>query len=267
MSVTIDERPNSREFTAGPNPSGTRHYDVHGTYEDTVVEAMVAALAPLTWRNLYRQTMDATPQGTGDEWTVSVPYGPRKREEGEAEWSFTISTTLVHTTHSLATVNRYVPAGETAEDFKQAIGVTGEDDEQEIEGVDVPSADLAWQETLYLPKAEFTQAYFAKLFHAVAKANATAFRIFGEQEVLLDGVSGNPAGDYIALTFQFKASESKTDLTIGDIAGIAKKGWEYLWVKSKVADGLLAPAQANVEKVIETADYADLAIPDPFHGT
>lgn len=265
MAIEIDETPNSREFTTGATPSGRRFYTVHGTLDDATVRALVAALAPAEWANLYRQNMTARPKAY-DSWEVEVPYGPRKREQGQSEWSFSISTTMVHTTHSLETVAEYVPEGEDPEDFGQAINLVGEGDDEQIEGVDVPSADLTWQETLYLPIAQFTPAYFNLLYQTVAKANASAFRIFGEQEVLLDGISGGPAGDMVALTFQFKASESKTGLSIGDIAGIAKKGWEYLWVRSKASDGSLQPAQVNIEKVIETADYSALGIPDPFHG-
>jgi hypothetical protein len=33
------------------------------------------------------------------------------------------------------------------------------------------------------------------------------------------------------IPFKFAASPNATDLTVGDITGIEKKGWEYLWVR------------------------------------
>jgi hypothetical protein len=33
------------------------------------------------------------------------------------------------------------------------------------------------------------------------------------------------------IAFKFAASPNATDLTVGDITGIEKKGWEYLWVR------------------------------------
>jgi len=37
-------------------------------------------------------------------------------------------------------------------------------------------------------------------------------------------------GDW-EITFAFAASPNVTDLTIGNISGISKKGWDYLWCR------------------------------------
>lgn len=269
MAATISERFQSRDGTAGPTPEGIRRYVITGTDDETVAQTLGASYAPATWGNLYRGDMRYSHQG-GGVWHVEAQYGPRNRQSGESEWSFSIQTKQTHITHSLETIESYVAAGEAETDYKQAINVVGDGGEERIEGVDIPVAELTWQETLYLPIASFTSSYLNVLKAAVGKTNDAAFRIWGEQEVMLQGVSGRPAGDLVELTFQFASEESKTGITIGTIANIAKKGWEYLWVASRDihdADGERIrpqPQQVNVEKVIETYDYTLLGIPDPF---
>lgn len=38
------------------------------------------------------------------------------------------------------------------------------------------------------------------------------------------------------VTFSFAASPNAVELTVGDITGIDKKGWEYLWVRYQDAE-------------------------------
>lgn len=270
MALSISERFQSRDGTAGPTPDGLRRYVITGSDDEQVAQVLLASYAPATWGNLYRGDLRLSHQG-GGVWHCEVSYGPRNRESGQSEWSFSISTKQQTITHSLETVNTYVPAGETATDFKQAINVVGDGDELRIEGVDIPVAEFSWQETLYLPLAQLTSAYLAILKNGTGKVNASAFRIWGEQEVMLKGVTGNPAGDNCQLTFEFSSEESKSGLTYGSINNITKQGWHYLWVTTRDVHDATAerlrpqPQQVNVEKVIETYDFALFGIPDPFN--
>jgi len=278
MAITIRERNNSRQWTGDDNFE--MRYVVSGTYSDMQARGMADALAPSSINErygairsaVYKNEVTADPQGAGDVWYVDVKYGPGPGnsqgggQPGESEWSLTIGTRQVHISNSLAT-SAYTndPA---AEDYKNAINVVGAGTDLRVDGVDVPEPTFDWQETLYMKLETFTPAYVAKLYAATGKTNASAFRFFQEQEVLLSGVSGQPAGNCVSLTFQFSASPSVTGLQIGDIAGIAKKGWEYLWVRYKTEQGnntlKQVPAQVNVEQVIETYEFANLGLPDPF---
>ncbi|MBC7326197.1 MAG: hypothetical protein H5T99_12950, partial [Moorella sp. (in: Bacteria)] len=68
------------------------------------------------------------------------------------------------------------------------------------------------------------------------------------------------------ITFKFAASPNKTNITIGDITGIAKKGWEYLWVLYEDAEDTNAqrlvkrPVAAFVEQVYPYGDFSQLGI-------
>ena len=62
------------------------------------------------------------------------------------------------------------------------------------------------------------------------------------------------------------SSKRRTGISVGSITGIAKKGWEYLWVRyadvEDTASNTLVkqPVAAYVEKVYEEASFAGLGI-------
>ena len=66
--------------------------------------------------------------------------------------------------------------------------------------------------------------------------------------------------------FRFAASANAVDLVVGSITGIAKKGWEYLWVRYREEEDTVAhalvmtPVAVYVEQVYLEADLNDLGI-------
>ncbi|MFN4261629.1 MAG: hypothetical protein ACK4RK_20290 [Gemmataceae bacterium] len=66
------------------------------------------------------------------------------------------------------------------------------------------------------------------------------------------------------IIFRFAASPNATDLTVGDIQGIEKKGWEYLWVRYADAEDentlVKQPIAAYVERVYDYGDFSLLGI-------
>ena len=68
------------------------------------------------------------------------------------------------------------------------------------------------------------------------------------------------------MSFRFASSENKTGLTVGEITGIAKKGWEYMWVRYANAEDSTAkalikkPIAVYIEKVYEDGDFSQLGI-------
>jgi len=148
--------------------------------------------------------------------------------------------------------------GKTAPDCKGAIGVTADS----VEGVDITVPVYQFSETHYLADTLVTPAYKATLFALTGKVNNAAFKGFAAGEVLFLGASGSRRGygDW-EITFRFAASPNVTNLTIGDITGINKKGWEYLWVR--YSDSEDAVAKALVKKPVavyieQVYPYGDL---------
>jgi hypothetical protein len=68
------------------------------------------------------------------------------------------------------------------------------------------------------------------------------------------------------ITFRFAASLYRTGIVVGEITGIAKKGWQYMWVRYADAEDDAAkaivkkPVAVYVEKVYEEGDFAGLGI-------
>ena len=104
--------------------------------------------------------------------------------------------------------------------------------------------------------------------------NNATFRGLAAGECLFLGASGTlhgtetdteTTGDW-EITYRFAASPNKTGITIGSISGIAKKGWEYLWVRYADVEDMDAmamvkrPVAAYVEQVYESADFSLLDI-------
>jgi hypothetical protein len=136
-----------------------------------------------------------------------------------------------------------------------------------VEGVDITVPVYHFSETHYLDDAVVTEPYKGTLFSLTGKVNSGAFRGFAAGECLFLGAAGTKRGqgDW-EITFRFAASPNVTGLTIGDITGIAKKGWEYLWVRYADAEDAAAkalvkkPVAVYIEKVYEEGDFSLLGI-------
>ena len=265
----FEELVDSRPQTTGDAASVELVYRCSGTAEDTVVKAVAEANSPGDYEGLTRQSIGIEPvwvdtNADDGEWRITVRYGKREpTETGDSSYSFDTAGGTQHITQSLQTINSYAPSGETAPDFKGAIGFNG----QEVEGADILLAAYHFSETHYMADSAVTTAYKGKLYALTYKTNADAFKGFSEGEVLFLGASGSQRGtDQWEITFRFAASPNKTGLTVGDITSIAKKGWEYLWVRYEEAEDTTAkaivkrPKAVYVERVYDSGDFSDLGI-------
>jgi len=103
------------------------------------------------------------------------------------------------------------------------------------------------------------------LFNISGKVNNAPFKGFQAGEVLFLGPSGSTRDkDDWEITFRFAASPNVTGLTVDDIAGIDKKGWEYMWVRYADAQDqnilVKRPTAVYIEKVYEYGDFSGLGI-------
>ena len=271
MTITYRELVDSRGCTAGSNAQLVVKLAVDGSYDPLVIVNEVRSSsewAPLVYADLVRGDIICDPQGD-DLWFVDVYYGLRKAAEADvSEWSLTIDESSQRITHSLETINSY-PAG--APDFKQAIGVTGDGQDKVVEGADVGVTTFAWNETLYLPYRRFTPPFVTRLYVAQGCSNSAPFRVWAAGEVLLRRVQASPHGEaLVKLDFSFAVEPNVTGRTIGAVTGIAKKGWEHLWVFSRQKEDATAhelcpqPVGVYVERTRETYNFSYLGLPDPF---
>lgn len=193
-------------------------------------------------------------------WEGTVIYSAQ-----EWEYNFEISTQEVLVTQALQTVNRYPRPGQTAPDFKGCIGVTRDG----IQGTQVPVPISSWSETHYFDFAAVDDTYKDDLESLVGKCNNATFRRKQKGTVIFDGATGGIARGQRqwVLNFKFRHSPTVTGLTIGDISGITKRGWDYLWVHyiefPDVTSQRLVriPDSVHVERVIPEGDFSKMRLP------
>jgi len=241
------------------------HYIVTGTDDELAAITTVRAAAPETHNDLVRGEITVEPTGP-TTWEAVVQYigaDTQEPEVGESSYSFDTGGGSQHITQCLSHIASYAPAGKTAPDFKGAIGATADS----VEGVDITVPVYAFSETHILANSAVTNTYKGKLAALTGKTNNATFKGFALGEALFLGASGSKRGkgDW-EISFRFAASPNKTGLTVGDITGIAKKGWEYLWVRYEdsvdaTAKALVKkPLAVYIEKVYDEGNFADLAI-------
>ena len=275
MAVTIAEKVESRSTSI----KGVEFiYTVSGTTSDIEAVSELWSQTASTYSGFYKN--DARVEPIGDPtisgmWTGTVSYGQPDmnpvREVGDSVYSFDTGGGTQHITNALLHINSYAPSGITASDWQGAINVTGSGADMQVEGVDIISPVYNFAETHYIAYEDVDQDYKLALFNATGKVNSDSFRGFSAGEVLFLGASGTVRGDNAdwEISFRFAASKNKTGLTIGTgatkISSIAKKGWEYMWVRyksKKDTSGAIIqiPAEVHIEQVYGTEAFSTLGI-------
>ncbi len=201
-----------------------------------------------------------------ETWECQANYGSRKPPK-ENEYKFAFDTTggRQKITQSLETVGKYAPAGKTAADHKGAIGVT----DHGVAGCEIVVPKFTWSETWQLPIADYGWDYSQVLKAVTGRVNAGVFRGFPAGQVLFRGGKGSASNKdpkLIEITYAFDQSDDVQSQTIGDITGVNKAGWQYLWVHyaeehDETAKTLVRrPDAVYVERVYDSANFGLLGI-------
>ena len=276
MPTSLTEKNDSRKVTTAPNgdaQSAEFVYTLTGVADENSARILATSSTASTYGDLIRKSITLEPVhiNTADLgaciWEVTVQYGEKDEPESgdPSTFSFDTGGGTQHITQSLGTVGSYAASG-TAPNFRGAIGVTHDN----VEGVDITIPVYSFSETHYLPASQVTNTYKGALFGLTGRVNAGTFRGLAAGECLFLGASGSRRGtdadDDWEITFRFAASPNRDDFAIGDITGISKKGWEYLWVRYGDAEDedakaiVKRPIAAYVEKVYEVGDFTALGI-------
>jgi len=275
------ERVGSRELSGG---SKTFHYRLTGTSDDVLAKTTLLASTPTTYDGLVREqdpTIDPiwvdTDSGDG-EWECTVRYNPPETTESEIGAVAITGSTLggtQHITQSLSTAGAYAKPGEVAPNYFGAIGVTADN----VQGVDivVPVFNYTVRK-VFNTAGTPSPPSLAAMYALTGFANDATFAVrdtrtgqtisVGPGECLFRGGEfGDQRTDGgIEFAFHFSASPNKAGISIGEIFGINKQGWEYLWVRYDDAEDEAAKAvvkrarAAYVERVCEEGDFGALAV-------
>ena len=228
-----------------------------GAADEATAEACAAANVPATFMGFYLDDYSISERGAGI-WDVVINYSPIDRNQMALSFDTSGGTQTI--TQSLSTVNQYTN-GDPFINFKGAIRPS----DNGVEGCEITVPVLSFSETHYFPAA--SPPSLATLFGVTGKVNSDGFREFAVGEVLFLGASGSQQGaEDWQIDFSFAAMPNVTDLTIGDIGGVAKRGWDYLWVYyANVQDDVgkvvrRIPRQVNIEQVYQYEPFSGLGI-------
>jgi len=278
--ATIEERPTSRRRTSGASAGAELLYIIRETDDDAVVMTLLEGTAPSTYKGLSRSDCIIEPvhvdtaNPTGCIWHGEARYSPG----GSSGYSYTPSDIgdvsisgdtmggTQHITQGLA-VSAY-PGG--TPDHDGAIGANGDS----VEGCDIivpvgnfsvtkvfSSGSLPSWSTLFALTGRVNNAPFLAIDSTTGQIITLA-----AGECLFRGASfGKPRDDgAVEYTYNFAASPNRTGLSVGSITGIAKGGWEYLWVFYESEEDTSAnvlvqvPRAVYVHQVYHPGDFSGL---------
>ncbi|MEX0654874.1 MAG: hypothetical protein WD534_12545 [Phycisphaeraceae bacterium] len=259
MPITVEEK--FGRMLA--DDSAERTYLVRGTTSDDTARSELLAASPFYVDGLKRD--DAEVEEIGDQlWLGVVRYAAVdsvEPEVGESSFAFETRGGTQHITQSLSTVASYADSGVTAPDFGGAIGVTASG----VEGTDITVPVYTFSETHYFDSV--STSYKGTLFSLTGRTNSASFKGLAAGECLFLGAAGTKRGDQPwEISFAFAGSPNVSGLSVGTITGIAKKGWEYLWVRYTEAEDTAAkmliqkPIAAYVERVYREGNFSLLGI-------
>jgi hypothetical protein len=257
----------------------TKSYKLFGTANDVEVHAAVnqqISSVGYGWQypgvsdaQLWAESYSITFLGD-NAWQVTINYEktgaePSTPDPMKRARSFDTTGGTQHITQAESEMG--YPGGFGGSPYQyMAIGV----DANGVNGVDVVTPQLQWQEQYDVPNAYVNATYVRGLAGLTGTVNNAAFRGFEAGEVLFLGCSGSQEWDSEkgsgpwSLSYRFVASKNVTDETIGDITGIAKKGHEYLWVKYEETQSgfslIRKPRSVYVNQVYKESNFALLGI-------
>ncbi|NBW11331.1 MAG: hypothetical protein EBR82_25195 [Caulobacteraceae bacterium] len=264
--------------------SYVKSYKIFGTTDDTVLHADINSRITsslqywqypgVTSMQLRAEQYSVTYLGD-NAWQLTISYEKNGAEDGTEplkrarSFDTTGGTQHITQSQSYGDVQGYFYESRypsSAPNMSGAIGVDGNG----VNGVDVVTPQLQWQETYDVPNTYVSSSWIRGVAAVTGTTNNASFRGFQAGEVLFMGCSGSQEWDDQkgrgpwSLSFRFVASKNVTDQRIGDITGVAKKGHEYLWVRYEDAVDsnvlLKKPKAVYVNKVYKESDFSALGI-------
>lgn len=280
--MIIDEVGLSGSIDIGDDDSVSMSLDYPITVSDvasySAAEAAALAYFPATYagrifKGLKGDDVEPANRDGLYKFVGRYSFDPAEDEDDEEEVSISelgvdvdIRPVAKHVTHSLDTVqSKFWTGSGTPPDFKGGINV---DPDGKVQGVDLGAmgdAAITFSIQQEFLTSALTNAFFTTLEGKVGRVNSGTFRGRAAGEVYFAGVRGSIRYAEIknTLTYDFAISKNATSLTVGEISGLNKKGWEYLWVYSDrlaEAGGRVVPIAAYVEKVFETTSFAGMGV-------
>ncbi len=232
-----------------------------------------------------RESITVRELESDESWEGTVRYAGRSEQTA---FTFETAGGTHHIRTSLETVHSYAGKWQWVESYEpgpgeipgpnlptaewvsteaprcsNAIGWDGEN----VNGCEIVVPIFNFSETWYGDNGDVTTAYKNTLAVLTGRTNEAPFRGYSAGEVLFLGARGMKRGmENWEINFSFAVSKNRSDIVVGEMTGIIKKGWEYLWIKYRngTSQDLLVPVPeaVYVERVYESGDFSQLLLGD-----
>ena len=268
--VTIRELAGRSGSDSADNNTGERSWLIRGTTDPIVARATLVTYAGnvglYSYDGLGLKSMSWSPYPDGGEaaWTFVATYDFTP-EPGEFTISIDTSGATVNVQQAFSQV-RFDAPGETGPDYKQSINVDSDGNPRGVDKI-IPSLKVNVRARIAERFVLDALAYARTIASYTGKVNSTTYLGFAPGELLFKGASGDVVTENNpVLSFAFEASPNATGLTIGNISGISKQGWDFIWFdwvqKNDPAAGLKTTTarSAYVATIYEKTDFAGLQI-------
>jgi hypothetical protein len=267
MAAVVEELFEGRSEVVASKSTAEIPYIVSQAADEAEVKSAAAAAIPSTYSGMPRKSIEVAERVNANTWKVLARYETPDYDPvdpPEPVFSFDTGGGTQHITQSIQTIDRKGPAA--SDELGGAIGFDGEN----VEGVDITVPIYNFSETHYKSAGSVSQSYRLALFQTTGTVNSSGFKGFAAGEVLFLGASGSRRGDNAdddwEITYKFAAQQNRTGITVGEISGISKKGWEYMWVEyaddvdPSVHRCIKKPVAVYIEKVYPDGNFGDLNI-------
>ena len=262
MAITVEERWGRRLS----DDSGELVYLVRGTFDAASARSALISQASSSFDGMSRddaevEEIKGVPNGAFIG-RVTYSQSATQQQTNQSQFAFETRGQKEKITNSIATVSSHSADVSTPPDFQNAIGVTPDG---EVKGTEITVPVYSFSETHHF--SSISDAYKGTLFSLTGKTNDAAFKGLAAGEGLFLGAVGSKRGnDPWSIKFAFAGSPNMGNLSVGQITGIAKAGWEYLWTYYKTVEQsnpkmiVKRPFYAFVEQVYRAGDFSQLGI-------
>ena len=241
-------------------------YTVFDALTDTEARAALLAEAPPNYNGLPRDEQACEVEairGLDHIWIGNARYAKKTSNAGEGPtFRFETRGGTQRVTQALGST-RYP---NNAPNSGGAINATA----TSVEGTDITVPIYTFSETHELDDGLVNNYYKGVLVTLTGRVNDAPFKGLAAGECLFLGAAGSltdgPGSDTWSIDYAFAGSPNVTGLAVGDITGIAKKGWEYLWARYQTAEDTAAkllvqkPIAVYVDQVYREGNFAALGI-------
>lgn len=261
-----------RKIVESESPSAETQWTVWDdddsiTNEQQAYAALIAHPLPPTYGFASGRVADLVSVTISDidekSWTFVVAYSQyTPKEENDVDYSFTAGSQSVTLTHATSTT-AFTGGGRTAPSFGGGVNI---DENGVAKGISVERPSFSFQLTKHWPKAVVSPSYQLTVSELVGRVNDATFYSLPAGCVRLESANGRIAGSKFPITYTFSYSPPESGVTVGDISGISRAGFDYLDVYMRTTSDagskkkVTLPHSVYIHEVYERANFGLLGI-------